>query len=229
MILRKRGAMARTEAEERQVLRVKRKRIRLSEETQGLEDCGHASRGRYTSGCRCEACRKAAREYERQRVRRKAYGKPSNLVDAEPVRQRVRKLQQAGYSMAEICRVSGVAKSTLDGIMRRHWRTGKPCARCQRHVKDAIFGIKGKRRLKGTQLVDAAEIRRDIDRWTDAGITVARIADVTGTPRNTLDSVRHGRRDKVRATTLYRHRMAKDALDREAGSRMLDAMDIIGL
>lgn len=51
------------------VVREQRKRDRLREETQGLADCGRASNGRYSAGCRCDACKAARSAYERGRVR----------------------------------------------------------------------------------------------------------------------------------------------------------------
>lgn len=95
------------------VLREQRKRDRLREETQGLADCGRASNGRYVAGCRCDACKAARSAYERSRARTRGYGRPTEFVDAEPVRAKVRQLQAQGYTYAEMERLAGVPHSIL--------------------------------------------------------------------------------------------------------------------
>lgn len=117
------------------VVREQRKRDRLREETQGLADCGRASNGRYVAGCRCDACKAARAAYERGRERARGYGRPTEFVDAEPVRAKVRQLQAQGYTYAEMERLAGVPHSTLHGLMCRHWRTGRPVKRCRRELK----------------------------------------------------------------------------------------------
>ena len=96
----------RTDCAKRHLVREKRRRERLREETPGTADCGRASRARYVQGCRCGACRAASAAYERDRTRGMAYGRPSGLVDAEPVRRRVRELKAAGYTHAELERLA---------------------------------------------------------------------------------------------------------------------------
>ena len=222
-------ARARTDCAQRNLVREKRRKERLVATTEGLADCGRASHGRFVQGCRCRACRDANNAYERQRVRDKAYGRPSYLVDAEPVRQRIRKLQSMGYTYDEIERLSGVGHTTIHGIMVGHWRTGKPVKRCKRATKDAIFSIKGRRSLTQGQTVDAEAMRNDLIRWTDAGLSVAHISRKTGIDRQILDAVLHGRRNGVFARTLHAYLTAKPALDREAGSYMPDPMELLGL
>ncbi|MBQ9043829.1 MAG: hypothetical protein IJ111_13570 [Eggerthellaceae bacterium] len=222
-------AMKRTDLRERNLEREKQLKQHLMETTDGLEDCGKSSHGRFVSGCRCRACRDANNAYKRQRVRNKAYGRPSYLVDAEPVRQRIRKLQSMGYTYDEIERLSGVGHTTIHGIMVEHWRTGKPVKRCKRATKDAIFGIRGQRRVTQGQKMDASEMVNDCRRWMDAGLSVAAISRTSGLDRQIYDALLHGRRSKVFARTLHAHRSARPTLDRMAGSYMPDAMEVIGL
>lgn len=222
-------ARARTDCAQRNLVREKRRKERLVATTEGLADCGRASHGRFVQGCRCRACRDANKAYERQRTRNAAYGRPSYLVDAEPVRQRIRKLQSMGYTYDEIERLSGVGHTTIHGIMVRHWRTGKPVKRCKRATKDAIFGIRGQRRVTQGQKMDASEMVNDCRRWMDAGLSVAAISRTAGLDRQIYDALLHGRRSKVFARTLHAHRSARPTLDRMAGSYMPDAMEVIGL
>lgn len=200
----------------------------LQASTRGLDDCGSASHGRYVSGCRCAACRNANTQYERGRTRRKLYRKPSGFVDAQPVRERIAKLLSLGYSLREIVRLSGVGRTTINSIVAGHWRTGRPVARCRRETKDAIFSIKGQRRLTAGQMVDAAQMRNDLERWRSAGMSVARISRLSGIDRQVIDRVLAGQ-DRVLARTLHAHMSARPALDAEAGTGMPDYLDILGV
>lgn len=166
----------RTDCAERHLVREARLRERLKEETRGLSDCGRASHGRFVQGCRCGACREANRAYEEDRRRRRLYGRPSQFVDAGPVRRKIEQLRGQGYTIDEIERLSGVGHSTLYGIMVRHWRTGRPVERCRRETKDAICTIKGRRRLTQGQNVDAGWMAGWLREYRDAGLAVAQIA-----------------------------------------------------
>ena len=200
----------------------------LGERTRGLEDCGRGTTAGYASGCRCDACRKASVDYNRERRRRMAYGEPSKRVDAEPVHRRVLKLLGMGYSHSEISRMSGLGMTTIYRLEHKKSRTGKELATVSRSTKDAIYSIRG-RRLEPEQLVDAAEIARDVSRWKDSGLTVAHMAESIGCGREVLDKVAHGERKRVRAKTLYRFRVAKPGLDKEAGSYLPDALEVLGI
>lgn len=200
----------------------------LGERTRGMADCGRGTTAGYASGCRCDACRKASVDYNRERRRMHAFGKPSKMVDAEPVHRRVAKLIEMGYSHSEISRLSGLGESTVYRLANGRSRTGKRLKRVSRHTKDAIYSIRG-RRLEPEQLVDASEMARDVSRWRDSGMTVKHMAERIGCGRQVLDEVLHGRRLRVRAKTLYRFRVAKPGLEKEAGSYLPDALEVLGI
>lgn len=206
----------RTDCAERHLLRERRRRERLREETRGLADCGRASHGRFVQGCRCDACREANRAYEEDRRRRRLYGEPARFVDAEPVRRRIRLLLDRGYTVKEIERVSGVGHSTIHGIMVRHWRTGRPVERCRRETKDAICAIRCERRLTQGQRVDAEWMAGWLREYREAGLSVALMTRTCGIDRQVLDALLRGRRSKVRARTLHAFVTGKPALDRLA-------------
>lgn len=195
------------------VLREQRKRDRLREETQGLADCGRASNGRYVAGCRCDACKAARSAYERGRARNRAYGRPTEFVDAEPVRAKVRQLQSQGYTYAEMERLAGVPRSTLHGLMCRHWRTGRPVKRCRRELKDRLCSIKGQRRLSQAQRVDASWMAEQLRSYRSHGVSAAEMARRIGCDRKVVDALLHGKRGRVRAETLYKFMLAKPGLD----------------
>ena len=195
------------------VLREQRKRDRLREETQGLADCGRASNGRYSAGCRCDACKAARSAYERGRARTRGYGRPTEFVDAEPVRAKVRQLQAQGYTYAEMERLAGVPHSTLHGLMCRHWRTGRPVKRCRRELKDGLCSIKGQRRLSQAQKVDASWMAEQLQSYRSHGVSAAEMARRIGCDRQVVDALLHGKRGRVRAETLYKFMLAKPGLD----------------
>ena len=220
-------ARTRTFYEEGAKLREKRLRKELlarRSETEGMDDCGAASHGRYVQGCRCRACREANAAYERERkIRRmrEECGAPTMWVDAEPVRRMLSKLYARGYTAREIERLSGVGHTQQYQIVHRHWRTGKPVKRVLRKTKDALMTIRGSRRnLTAGQRVDASWMAGWVREYRDAGLSVAGMSRSTGIDRQVLDSLLHGRRKTVRARTLHAFVSAKPALDRmrkEAG------------
>lgn len=82
---------------------------------EGVKDCGKASAGRYSHhGCRCEACTLANRE----KAARYRAGKPKGLLDAEPVKRRLMRLYEQGYTAREVSRITGVSCSELRNIAK---------------------------------------------------------------------------------------------------------------
>jgi hypothetical protein len=63
--------------------------------------------------CKCHPCSKATADYEKARYRAHAFGRWHNYVDAEPTRQHVARLRDAGVGLKQIAKVSGVAHGTM--------------------------------------------------------------------------------------------------------------------
>lgn len=176
-----------------------------------MSSCERPSRSRYAAGCRCDACRAANRDYERARQRRKLYGEPSGMVDAEPVRAMVRRLVDGGMSLREVCRASGVARSTMNQLMNAHPRTGEPVRRCRREIKDRIAGIR-RRAVRPRELVDASWMRGWLSEWKSQGVPATKVAELTGVSRQVLSGVNRGR-ERVTAETLRRFCAGKPRVD----------------
>ena len=140
-------------------------------------------------------------------------GAPSPMVDAEPVRRRILDLIASGYSRREICRLTGLARSTLHSITTAHHRTGRPVKMVRRETKDAVFAIRGRRSLSGHQLVSARWMTNQVARYLSLGMSVAGLSRATGIDRQVLDGLVHGRRRGVNASTLHAFVKAKPALD----------------
>ena len=160
----------------------------------------HGTRSRYNAGCRCDECRRANREYEAGRMRRKLYGHETT-VDAEPVRAHVERLHAAGIGYREIAELAGVSKSWLYELRVAHHRTGEPVKRCKASNARRVMAVRG-RSLKAGTLVPAEPARVIVRRLVQAGLTVAAISRETGIPRLTLDGIYHGKRERVKARTL---------------------------
>ena len=180
--------------------------------------CANPSRGKYVSGCRCDACRAANRAYERST---RLYGFESSFVDAEPVREHIGRLLAKGYTKREICRVAGVSRTTMANITQKHHRTGKPVEKVNAEAASRIMAVDGRRRLRAAQLVPAMYIRRRLEELTGAGVSVASISRATGINRQQLDRVLHRKTVRVTAKTMHAWVMAEPGLRRmqkEAGA-----------
>ena len=177
---------------------------------EGMQDCGHASNGRYNNGCRCDACRAAHARAHKVNRYRNATGR-TYFVDAEPVREHIRKLYAIGYSNRELARM-GIPRSTLRNLMKGHSRTEEPVKVIKRETAERVFAIKG-RALKRYTKVSAAAARLMLSEWKGAGVPVIAISRETGLARSTLDHIIHGKVDTIRAETLVRLLDHKDDLD----------------
>ncbi len=85
----------------------------------------HGKRARYTSGCRCEACREANNVYQRSRTRAKVYGRTNALVPVAAVLRHLKALGRAGLGTSTIGDAARVAGSTVRKVLdgrRSHLR-----------------------------------------------------------------------------------------------------------
>lgn len=122
----------------------------------------HGTRAMYVvEKCRCDACRQAVREYERERKRRvePAY------VGADRARQHIRWLAEHEIGLKQVSKVSGVSHGALWKLMYGdEKRFGRPSKRIRRATEQAILTV---------QPQDGADGSR-----VDAGPTVAIIAEL---------------------------------------------------
>lgn len=186
--------------------------------TRLISDCGRASYGRYRLGCRCGACRSARCAYDESRRQAAESGSPSTFVDAEPVRRRIEELRAAGYTYAEISRLTGIAASQLRSVTVGYWRTGMPVRKVKRTVKDAVFGIRGQRCLSARQRVSAEWMGGWLREYEERGVALRQISERTGLSVVTLRDVRKGK-SRVEARTFHAFLKAKPGIDRLAGRR----------
>ena len=82
---------------------------------EGMRTCGRPSRGRYASGCRCNACKSANDQYEYERVRGTRY--MTTPMETEKARRKVQGWRDMGFGLRTIAAVTGVHRSTLQTLM----------------------------------------------------------------------------------------------------------------
>ena len=136
-------------------------------------------------GCRCAPCGAAQRDYEKNRVRQKAYGRWHNLVDAEPIRAHVRALQAHSMGLKTIASVSGVAHGALWKLMygkKQPDGTCVPSARVRMDTADKILSI-DEPVLAGGALVDATGTVRRVQALMAIGWSGQKLADRLGVQR----------------------------------------------
>lgn len=103
-------------------------------------ECG--TRAKYVvEKCRCDACRKACRDYERWRLRQKAYGRTA-YVDAAPVRAHIRGLQAAGLGWKRVADRAGLAESVVWKLIYGDPKRGQASSkRVRRRTARAILAV----------------------------------------------------------------------------------------
>jgi transcriptional regulator with XRE-family HTH domain len=132
--------------------------------------------GDRSNGCRCDDCRRAVREYERERTRRIA---PA-YVGAAPARAHVRFLSEHGVGLKQIVKRSGVSQGALWKLM--YGKDGKPSKRIRRETSERILAVQPADRADGSR-VPAGPVWEQVDTLLERGWTRAAIARGIGQER----------------------------------------------
>lgn len=165
----------------------RRRQIARAQSSGTSRDCDHKN-ARHEHGtrlayildkCRCRPCRDAAAAYERDRVRNQLYGRPGNLVDAQPAREHLQHLLAAGMGLKTISAVGRIGHGSLYPILwdrggsnpreRRPRRT-----RITRDLEQRILAIQPQ--LADGARIDATGTRRRIRALIAIGWTQTAIA-----------------------------------------------------
>jgi hypothetical protein len=100
----------------------------------------HGTHARYVvDRCRCDRCRAATREYERER---RARIEPA-YVSAGPARRHVEELRAAGVGLKQVAKAAGLPHGTL-------------CLTANLHQRDGVYGglsARERRALRSTEEV----------------------------------------------------------------------------
>jgi hypothetical protein len=162
--------------------------------------CG--TRARYTSGCRCDACRGANTAYEKERARARRRGDWNGLVDARPARQHILELSLAGVGRRTVADIARVAQSVIHEIGMGRKLT------IRARTEKAILAV-GADAMTDAKLVDARETWRRIARLLTEGFTKAEIARRLGrkVPALQLRKDQITARNAMQIEKLYRQVM----------------------
>jgi len=155
----------------------------------------HGTRGRYTSGCRCSACRAAnTAQYHRRQARalEAVSGGNVNQAPAAPL-SRV-------YTAADGTTRRHVFKNPCPGIK------GGACPKRSFVRKDSLGGICGRCRylLAWDGLVPADRARRHIWALSRRGLGRRAVAESSDVAISTLYAVKAGTKKQIRASTERR-------------------------
>jgi hypothetical protein len=199
----------------------------------------HGTRAKYTvDKCRCDECRRACAEYERERTARIA---PAYVL-ATPARDHVRHLMELGMGHKRVAEVSGVTPSVVAALLygkKVGDRHRAPTRRIRPETAAALLAVDFA--PNGGAYVDATEMWRQVEEMVAAGIPRTRIAERVGASiHNFYRRYETARAHRVRAVaemygeftggtlvTVRRHRhgdrtLTFDAIEHERDERLVD-------
>lgn len=191
----------------------------------GLRSFGELAAGKpcgtrvgYFAGCRCDACRAANTEYERQRRAARGSGGWNGMVDADRARAHIRRLQRQGIGFKHIADSAKVPPSTVGKIL--YGGRDKVRALTERRILAVTAKCAADRAL-----VSARRSWALIQELVQCGDSKARIAsEIIGHPVRALQL----ERDRITVRNAHRVRLAWERLryaDAAATARALRMLD----
>ena len=143
--------------------------------------------------CRCEACAKANRDYQRRYARHhRKFGRL--LVPAFHAREHLERLLATGMTMTSIEDLTGISDAALFRILRGETRN------CYRDTEDRILGVPLGAIAQGRHLMPAGEARKIVAALGEAGVSERRIASMLGN----ITPLQVNRHERVTARTYQR-------------------------
>ena len=145
-------------------------------------------------GCRCYTCGYAVSQYDAARARAIAYGTWQPFVDAEPVRQHIMRLQDAGLGLRTIAEHCGVSRQRLQSIVNgRPYRGTGPQQRVRPELAKAVLQVEPSLRTIGPSTpVGPTGTHRRLQALAAIGWPQAQLAARLGwTPTNFSRMLRH--------------------------------------
>lgn len=144
----------------------------------------------YKNGCRCERCTAANSDYQRNYRRQIAYGRWGPYVDAGPVRDHVRSLQQSGLGARAIATAAGLTYSTISHFLYgRPPRGIAPPAQIRPATAEALLSVEASLETYPEHAkVDGTGTRRRLQALFAIGWSFARLARQLGVRKSTIQS-----------------------------------------
>jgi lambda repressor-like predicted transcriptional regulator len=173
----------------------------------------HGTTRRYRLGCHCQECRAAAARQAKTRVYAHHTGTWRDpYTDTARACEHLRTLTDAGLTLSEIARLSGVNHDTLRTITGR--RRGIERRRITRVNEQRILAVRlDLDRLPPHALIPATATRRRLQALAVTGWSAAVLAERAGVQQQALTLLRSGRQPLVRAGTA---RAVRDLFERLA-------------
>lgn len=145
-------------------------------------------------GCKCGACRAADRRYMNRRYRLMAYGQWQPYVDATPVREHVRRLQEFGLGWMTIAKLSGVPRGSVSKLLYGDGPRGMaPSKRVRPKTAAAILAIQPTMDvLADGAMIDGTGTRRRLQALVAIGWPQSWLAERLGADKATLHKALRG-------------------------------------
>ena len=165
-----------------------------------------------TDGCKCALCNAANTRYVARRNRLIAYGQWRPYVDAEPVRQHVLKLRDAGLGYKRVAALAGVSNGGMSKLLYGDYGRGTaPSKRIRPATAAAILAVEANLdTLGGAVLIDCAGTRRRLHALVAMGWSLAKLAKRLGISRGNLGKTLTT--DRINASTARTVRGLYDEL-----------------
>ncbi len=172
----------------------------------------HGDRLRYLAGCRCDLCRKANSNYERERQKARASGDWNGLVDAAKARNHLLKLSAQGVGRRAVSEATNVSETVLMNI--RSGAKKRIRARTERLILAVTPGM-----ASDHALIDAAPTWKLVHQLKKAGFTQSRLSAEMGCNGRALQigKERITVRNAARMAAIHERLMASDEILVPAG------------
>lgn len=144
----------------------------------------HGSRIRYIAGCRCDECRRANTDYEKQRVIARKNGEWNGIVPAARARRHLSRLSRLGVGRRAVQAATDIADSIL--VMIRSGERKNIRAQTERLILAVTPAAAGDRAL-----IDAEPTWGLINELLAAGFTKTRLAAELGRKTHALQLNKH--------------------------------------
>ena len=164
---------------------------------EGMTACDKPSRSRYIMGCRCYMCRVANADYAYRQRHREGKSPMVGAHCVDKARKRVQSWLDDGVPLREICRATGVTRSSMTTLMRgkhphaRRMKNGKyvKSKRMSRKNYDAIMKCERICAPGSQTIVDASSLNASLAWLYAHGVTPYQVAKISGIPLGTIYSL----------------------------------------
>lgn len=170
------------------------------------ERFAHGTRARYVAGkCRCDACRKANRDYARAR----AHGEHNGVIDSAAARAHLDALRKLGVGTRAVSAAADVGRTVLKKII-----AGQPV---RASIVKRVLAVDEFAASDGA-LIQAAATRKAIRRMLSLGLTRTEIAERLGYRNAALQL--NGQRVTARNALRVKRLLAEVEAEVAAGESM---------